>query len=62
MSHKALTICNKRPESFRPLGGSGSFKLASICPISRSSFTSSAPIAIATRLGVPNRFVKTEIL
>ena len=45
--------------SLMPLGGSGSFKYASVCPISRSLDTLSAPMPIATRSGVPNRFANT---
>ena len=48
--------------SFSPFGGSGSFRLASTRPTSRSSLTSVAPMPWATRRGVPNRFVKAEIL
>ncbi len=62
MSHSALAICNNRPASFSPLGGCGSFRLASKAPISRSSPTSAAPMPIATRRGVPNKFVRAEIL
>ena len=62
MSHSALAICSSRPASFSPFGGSGSFRLASTRPTSRSCDTSPAPMASATRLGVPNRFVKAEIV
>lgn len=48
--------------SFRPLGGSGSLRLARTRPISRNSLTSSAPMPKATRRGVPNRLARTGIL
>ena len=48
-------------KSFKPLGGSGSFKKAKSFPTSRSASTESCPIPKATRLGVPNKFANTGI-
>ncbi len=60
--HSVLAICNKRPASRRPFGGSGSLRLASTTPMSRSPLTSVAPIAWATRTVVPKRLARTGIL
>ena len=62
MSHSALAICSSLPASFRPRGGSGSFRLASMRPMSRRSPTDSLPMPRATRSGVPNRLVKHGML
>ena len=59
ISHKALSILALESVSFKPLGGSGSFKLANIAPISRNFAVSLAPIPNATRSVVPNKFAKT---
>ena len=47
--------------SRKPFGGSGSFRNANNLPTSRSAETSSCPMPIATRFGVPNRLHSTGI-
>ena len=54
-----LNIGSLDHASFRPLGGSGSFKNANNLPTSRSASTLDSPMPMATRFGVPNKFAST---
>ena len=59
MSRTRLKIGSDFQASRIPLGGSGALRNASSRPISRRASVESAPIASATRRGVPNRFAST---
>ena len=59
MSRTRLKIGSDFQASRIPLGGSGALRNASSRPISRRAPVESAPIASATRRGVPNRFAST---
>ena len=62
MSHSALFSRATLPIASRsPRGASGSRRLAKTSPTSRSAPTSVAPMASATRVGVPKRLHSTGI-
>jgi hypothetical protein len=61
MCHSVLSRPPRPSMSLKPLGASGSLRLASSSPNVRSSRTSATPMARATRAVVPNKLPSTGI-